>query len=139
MTTEKSNATWAEKLLTEVQGFDPAMFPPADKVAAKEKVLGDCPEVAKPFFALARYYRRECERMKLEAGYIPGGLSGGELLRYRQMDQKEDALMEMFWGSVHDGLNTWTSAIGVRAGWKIVETAPPDPRAAIAGLLGVEL
>ena len=131
----KTTTTWIDRLLSEVREFDPALFPPTGDPAKGEKILGDCPAAAKPFFALAQYYNRECQRMKLEAQFQTGGLSGEEKARYRQMDQKHDALMELFWGMVSDELNAWDSGIGVRSQWKIV--AAHGTISALAGILGI--
>jgi hypothetical protein len=129
--------TWVEALLAEVQEFDFKMFPPTGKIKKGETVLGSCPENAKPLFSLAQYYLRECQRIKLEAEYQPGGMSKDDQVRFKQMDQKNDALMELFWGMVYDGLGIWgTRGIGVREEWKIIETKADNPLQMLAGILG---
>jgi hypothetical protein len=125
-------ALWAEKLLTEVRGFEPSLFQPKGEIKAS-RVLGDCPESAKRFFSLALFYERECKRIKLEGEFQEGGMAGDDKVRFYQMDQKYDTLMEMFWGEVHEHLNTWGIPIGVRVGWRIVEVKDENPLQRILG------
>ncbi len=132
--TQAGELVWLNGLLAEAKAFDHTMLPPAVEVKKGERVIGDCPEEAKSFYALGRYFARECKRIKLESGFQVDGISDEEHARFNQMDEKEDALMEIFWGTVRHALNSWGVSLGARAGWKIVQI--PEQESPVEKLLG---
>lgn len=115
-TTEK---TWVTTLLEEAATFDYTLFTPQGEPEKGETVIGEAPEEARRFFALSRYYGRECERIKLEAKYQE--LTPQEIERLAEMDDKEDILRELCWGSIKANLGRWYVSIGLRKGWQVVE------------------
>lgn len=111
-------------LLSEAAQFEASLFPPQSKVRQGERVLGEVPEKLRPYAALASYYRREAQRLKLEGKYQKW--TEDDKARYSELDSRDDVLMEIFWHALKAHLNFWstTHGMGIREGWVAVAMAP---------------
>jgi hypothetical protein len=106
------------ELLTEVQGMDAEMFPPAGTVDDGETVIAEVPMELRKIYALAMCYGREMEQHKLESRYCVGE----ESVRHQAEMCKARLRREILLG-MRSALNLWTVPhIGVRQGWKVVQT-----------------
>lgn len=119
-------------LLNEVDGFDPQLFQPHRKVEEGDKEVGTCSLYMQKMFSLLRYYQREADQAKLDHQYSDHGhdddvVCTEAFIKYAKAREKYDVLNEIFWACCKQQFNLWGSgSIGVRAGWKVVESKRDD-------------
>lgn len=127
---EKS--TFLRALFEEVEHFDSSLFPPLSApVKNGEKVIGECPEYLRKFYALAQMFSREKDRLAVENKYTPKGAPGeAEILRQLyELNTKEDLLREILWAALRAELNSFEEqSIGLREDWKVVTYSRRGPQ-----------
>lgn len=113
-------------LLDEAEQFDPSLFPPPNELDDGDTEMGICSLYLQKMFSLARFYKREAERTKLEHDYDSNhddSACDENHAKYVQCREKHDVLMEIFWASCRADFDAWgVGSIGVRRGWKVVKT-----------------
>jgi hypothetical protein len=122
-------------LLAEVDGFDPTLFPPRNERKESETVIGIAGAWVQRAFSLASYYRRERDRLSVEARYEDqSDRTSDEMYRAHA---KHDILMELVWYSLRKQFDTTIPNVGLRKNWEFVE-AEPGPRDLLRQMFGSE-
>jgi hypothetical protein len=128
MEPQLESKNWLQRLLEEIESFDPEMFPPTNEAEEGERVLGICPEFMKKIFCLARLCEREAKQTKLDAEF--SSESEGMRAHYEEMHDKYKFLMALFWMVGQTHFHSWglQETLGVRKGWEFVvsKDKPPD-------------
>lgn len=124
--TDKLATASITDLLTEINDFDPEIFPPVEEYCAEHSdLLGDCPVELRRFYSFSRHCERELKQLKVEIQFTKDednaiGYRIGQLTKKHQVCQvlMFYALREFF-GEYEDG-----RSIDVAAGWKVIAFTP---------------
>jgi hypothetical protein len=120
---------WLQELLGEIDTFDCSLFSPVGEKEEGEIEIGVCPTDLRPIYSLARHYKRESERIKVEAKFLSkSSITKDMLATLEQVQDKGKILMAMFWGSVQEHFRLWgvQGALGIREDWVITQTPPSE-------------
>jgi hypothetical protein len=128
------------ELLEEVDNTDPNLLPPPYKIEKGEKIVGTIrDEYTKRIFSLSSWYRREGQRLEVDLKSIgEDPLTNPEFTKLRQ---KHETLVETFWLALRFELNYWTTSVGIRKDWTVVDTTDSEdnkPASVLKRLLGGE-